>query len=183
MIKNHYQSLDISKDAKPEEIKKAFRLYASKYHPDKHGGDKFFEEKFKDIKEAYDVLSNPELKRKYDEKLFGKPKQEFSFNHNSKEKYSDHFKEENQSNKNKQTNNQTHYQNKKPKYETPEQKTKREIAERRTKNFFIGIGTAAMVIFLFSAFGDNGMHVPIAMFFVFWTIHQIFVVLVSFLSD
>lgn len=183
MIKNYYQLLDLSKDAKPQEIKKAFRLFASKYHPDKHGGDKFFEEKFKEIKEAYDVLSDSDLKRKYDEKFFGNSKREKSYYQNSRDKSSNSSEQQRTSNSYQQAKQKSEHQTKRPKYETPEQKEKREIAERRTKNFLIGIGTTFMVFFLFSAFGDNGIHVPIAMFFLFWTIRQIFVVLVSFLSD
>ncbi len=62
-MKDYYKILEISKNAKPEEIKRAFRRLAQKYHPDK-GGDP---EKFKEINEAYQVLSNPEKKSQYDQ--------------------------------------------------------------------------------------------------------------------
>jgi curved DNA-binding protein len=65
---DYYQVLGVSRDATPDEIKKAYRKLAMKYHPDKVKGDKKpAEEKFKQISEAYAVLSNPEKKKEYDE--------------------------------------------------------------------------------------------------------------------
>jgi curved DNA-binding protein len=64
--KDYYQALGVNKGASPEEIKKAFRKLALKYHPDKNPGDKEAEEKFKEINEAYAVLSDPEKKAQYD---------------------------------------------------------------------------------------------------------------------
>ena len=61
-MKDYYQILGVSRDASPEEIKKAYRKLAHKYHPDK-GGD---EKKFKEINEAYQVLSNKERRAQYD---------------------------------------------------------------------------------------------------------------------
>lgn len=68
-MKNHYQTLGLKNDASASEIKKSYRFYASKFHPDKHGGDQFFEEKFKEIKDAYDVLSDLSKKSEYDATL------------------------------------------------------------------------------------------------------------------
>jgi curved DNA-binding protein len=65
--KDYYQVLGVPKTATPEEIKKAFRRLALQYHPDKTKGDKAAEEKFKDINEANEVLSDPEKRRKYDQ--------------------------------------------------------------------------------------------------------------------
>lgn len=67
--KNYYKILDVSKNAGNSEIKKAFRKQAMKYHPDRHKGDKRAEEKFKEINEAYAVLSDPKKKKQYD--MFG----------------------------------------------------------------------------------------------------------------
>ncbi|HSN57876.1 MAG TPA: molecular chaperone DnaJ [Clostridiaceae bacterium] len=65
--KDFYEVLGLQKGASDEEIKKAFRKLAIKYHPDKNQGDKEAEEKFKEINEAYQVLSDPEKKAKYDQ--------------------------------------------------------------------------------------------------------------------
>jgi molecular chaperone DnaJ len=65
--KDYYEVLGISKSASADEIKKAYRKMAIKYHPDKNQGDKSAEEKFKEAAEAYEVLSNEEKKRRYDQ--------------------------------------------------------------------------------------------------------------------
>jgi curved DNA-binding protein len=65
--KDYYKILGVSKTATPEEIKKAFRALAVKYHPDKTKGDKAAEEKFKAVSEANEVLSDPEKRKKYDQ--------------------------------------------------------------------------------------------------------------------
>ncbi len=64
--RDYYEVLGLKKGASDDEIKKAFRKLAMKYHPDKNPGDKSAEEKFKEINEAYAVLSDPEKKDKYD---------------------------------------------------------------------------------------------------------------------
>jgi curved DNA-binding protein len=66
VAKDYYTILGISKQATDEEIKKAFRKLAVKYHPDKNPGNKESEEKFKEINEAYEVLSDAEKRKKYD---------------------------------------------------------------------------------------------------------------------
>jgi curved DNA-binding protein len=65
-FKDYYKSLEVSKTATADEIKKSYRKLARKYHPDVNPGDKAAEEKFKEISEAYEVLSNAENRKKYD---------------------------------------------------------------------------------------------------------------------
>jgi len=65
--KDYYKILGVSKKASQEEIKKAYRKLAVKYHPDKNSGDKRAEERFKELSEAYEVLRNPEKREKYDQ--------------------------------------------------------------------------------------------------------------------
>ncbi|GAA1487244.1 DnaJ C-terminal domain-containing protein [Brachybacterium fresconis] len=64
--KDFYAVLGVSKDASAQEIKKAYRSQARKYHPDHHPGDAKAEEKFKEIGEAYSVLNDPEQREQYD---------------------------------------------------------------------------------------------------------------------
>ncbi|HRH02686.1 MAG TPA: molecular chaperone DnaJ [Bacteroidia bacterium] len=65
--RDYYEILGVAKGADDQEIKKSYRKLAMKYHPDKNPGDKAAEEKFKEAAEAYDVLSNPEKKSRYDQ--------------------------------------------------------------------------------------------------------------------
>ncbi|MCI0748208.1 MAG: molecular chaperone DnaJ [Verrucomicrobia subdivision 3 bacterium] len=65
--RDYYEVLHVSRDADDEEIKKAYRKLALKYHPDKNPGDKSAEEKFKEIGEAYEALSDPQKRAAYDQ--------------------------------------------------------------------------------------------------------------------
>jgi molecular chaperone DnaJ len=65
--RDYYEVLGLKKGATPEEIKKAYRKLALKYHPDRNSSDSNTEDKFKEINEAYQVLSNPEKKARYDQ--------------------------------------------------------------------------------------------------------------------
>src|SRR4051812_2380709 len=65
--KDYYGALGVKKTATAEEIRKAFRKMARKYHPDVNPGDKKAEEKFKEISEANDVLSDPKKRKIYDQ--------------------------------------------------------------------------------------------------------------------
>lgn len=65
--KDFYQTLGVDKKATPDQIKKAYRKLAVKFHPDKNAGDKAAEEKFKAANEANGVLSDPEKRKKYDQ--------------------------------------------------------------------------------------------------------------------
>jgi molecular chaperone DnaJ len=67
MAKDLYALLGVSRDASPEDIKKAYRAKSKELHPDKHKGDKGVEDKFKEINEAYEILSNPQRKQAYDQ--------------------------------------------------------------------------------------------------------------------
>jgi curved DNA-binding protein len=74
--KDYYQTLGVKKNAGADEIKKAYRKLARKHHPDVNQGDKVAEEKFKDINEAYEVLSDEDKRAKYDR--FGADWQRFA---------------------------------------------------------------------------------------------------------
>ncbi|MBE2199985.1 MAG: J domain-containing protein [Anaerolinea sp.] len=74
--KDYYKTLGVAKNADEKEIKKAYRKLARTYHPDKNPGNKASEEKFKEVSEAYEVLSDPEKRQKYEQ--FGADWDKFS---------------------------------------------------------------------------------------------------------
>ena len=71
--RDYYEVLGIDKSASEDEIKKAYRKIAIKYHPDRNPGDKEAEEKFKEAAEAYDVLHDPQKRQQYDQFGFNGP--------------------------------------------------------------------------------------------------------------
>ena len=71
--RDYYEVLGVAKTASEDEIKKAYRKIAIKYHPDRNPGDKEAEEKFKEAAEAYDVLHDPQKRQQYDQFGFNGP--------------------------------------------------------------------------------------------------------------
>jgi curved DNA-binding protein len=65
--KDYYKILGVERTAGADEIKKAYRKLAMKYHPDRNQGNKQSEDKFKEINEAYEVLSDPQKRGRYDQ--------------------------------------------------------------------------------------------------------------------
>ena len=83
MERDFYEVLGVSRDASTDDIKKAYRKLAMKYHPDRNEGGKDAEEKFKEVSEAYDVLRDPQKRSAYDRYgvagLKGSPANGFGF--------------------------------------------------------------------------------------------------------
>jgi len=68
-VKDYYKILNLSVNANNDEIKKAFRSLAKKYHPDRNKDDKEALKKFQEVNEAYEVLSNEDSRKKYDQEM------------------------------------------------------------------------------------------------------------------
>jgi curved DNA-binding protein CbpA len=118
MIKNHYQILGISRSADNKEIRQAYKKLAVKFHPDKNNGDKYFEERFKEIQESYEVLINPQKKSEYN-KIY-----DSFFSNKQKENYS----------QSTYKNTNTSYSNQKETERKQEQKKKEDAEKSRVSN-------------------------------------------------
>jgi len=177
MIKNYYQVLGVDINATTEDIKKAYRKHATKFHPDKHDGDKFFEDKFKELQEAYEILSD-ELKRAAYDRTF---KQQYAGTNATN--YSESKSTYQQPEPPRQE--QKTYSDTKTKatYQPPTPKPVDEKVERRNRNIVIGLITGFIFFMLMQFGGKYGMHVPVAMICLFITIRQIFVVVISYIPD
>ena len=88
-FKDYYKILEIDKKATPEEVKKAYRTLAKKYHPDKNLGNKKAEENFKLVNEAHEVLGDPEKRKQYDElgENWQQNQQAYNQQHNQYQRY------------------------------------------------------------------------------------------------
>ncbi|WP_315192286.1 DnaJ domain-containing protein [Capnocytophaga sputigena] len=116
-VKDYYQVLGLTPEAPTEEIRTAYRKLAKANHPDKHKGDPIYVEKFKDLQEAYDVLSDSYKRKEYDDQLA----RQNSYNKkNSKKEQAANKKSSKSSNNNGQQQPQTE-QAQQPKQPRPEE--------------------------------------------------------------
>lgn len=116
-VKDYYQVLGLTPEAPTEEIRTAYRKLAKANHPDKHKGDPIYVEKFKDIQEAYDVLSDSYKRKEYDDQLA----RQNSYNKkNSKKEQAANKKSDKSSNDNAQQQPQTE-QSQQPEQPRPEE--------------------------------------------------------------
>src|SRR5690349_22789600 len=89
MAADFYKDLGVSRDASPDDIKKAYRKLASQLHPDKNPGDKKAESRFKAVNRAHQILSDPEKRKLYDE--FGEDGVREGFDAQAERAYRDGF--------------------------------------------------------------------------------------------
>lgn len=116
-VKDYYQVLGLTPEAPTEEIRTAYRKLAKANHPDKHKGDPIYVEKFKDLQEAYDVLSDSYKRKEYDDQLA----RQNSYNKkNSKKEQTANKKSDKSSNNNAQQQPQTE-QSQQPEQPRPEE--------------------------------------------------------------
>ena len=115
-VKDYYQVLGLTPEAPTEEIRTAYRKLAKANHPDKHKGDPIYVEKFKDLQEAYDVLSDSYKRKEYDDQLA----RQKSYNKKDAKKSTANKKSDKSSNDNAQQQPQTE-QSQQPKQPRPEE--------------------------------------------------------------
>ncbi len=73
MPRDYYEVMGIAREASEADVKKAYRKLAHQFHPDRNPGDKTAESRFKEVQEAYDILSDKEKRKKYDQFGFAGP--------------------------------------------------------------------------------------------------------------
>ena len=124
-MKDYYYILGIDSKANETQIKSAFRKLSLKFHPDKNDGDIFFEERFKDIQQAYEILSNFEKRNEYDLK--------YSLQENSNNNTHDNKQYEDILKKRYEAELKKQEEEIKRKYQTPQQRAAEEQENRRTE--------------------------------------------------
>lgn len=143
MASTFYEVLGVSRFASDADIKKAFKELAKKYHPDKHPGEKFYEEHFKKINEAYQTLSNPQARQRYDLRInytqsTPPPRQQYNQSANQQQPTAQ---------------KQTTYSN----YKKP-QGNRSSASQKKLNKYYVYIGVGAFVFILASAWFYNFMN-------------------------
>lgn len=143
MASTFYEVLGVSRFATDAEIKKAFKELAKKYHPDKHPGEKFYEEHFKKINEAYQTLSNPQSRQRYDLRI--------NYNQHTPPPRSQYRQATNQQRSSSQK--QAPFTN----YKKP-QASRSDASQKKLNKYYVYIGIGAFVFILASAWFYNFMN-------------------------
>ena len=150
-MEDYYAILGVSKNASDDEIKKAYRNLAFKYHPDRNAGDKTAEEKFKQINEAYSVLGDKQKRQAYDSPGFG-AEQTFYNTYGNYNTYSG-FSEEGEDPFEAffgfgRQNNYRNYYNRQKRYTRPQKPDRSQIKSRLFYNVLKCIGSVAGIFFV-----------------------------------
>ncbi len=153
-MKNYYYILGVKEKASNEEIKKAFRLLSKKFHPDVNSGDKYFEERFKEIQEAYEILIDYSKRKKYDELLVKQSRQSSNeYTDSNKKKYYD-FQEEKKQYEKKKKHEEEKLRNEREEFERQKngflkKKSKVGFGKIRFKSVLFGIGLLVITAITF----------------------------------
>ena len=167
-MKNYYQILGLKYSASELEIKEAYRKLVHKFHPDKNGGDKFFENHFKEIQEAYETLNNNHKKIIYDNELLDFYNKNNSYSERVKKE--DYYKKEDYSSK--KENSIVFTDLKKIIYkELSNYQKKLKSFEKGTLYLTIAVVT---LILTYIFFGDNGNYL-LCTFLGFWMVRRVII--------